>query len=87
MASGKILFFGKLADVAGAAEWPMPMFDEDIDDATLISMISIGRPELEAALLEPSNRICVNQILLPPAAEIRLTQADEVAFLPPMSGG
>jgi len=87
MARGKILFFGKLADLAGAAEWPMPSFDSSIDEASFVSMITRDRPELEVALLETSNRVCVNQTLLPPSVEVRITEQDEVAFLPPMSGG
>mgnify|MGYP003119435035 FL=1 len=87
MAKGKILFFGKLSDLAGANEWPMPEFDGDLPATRFIAHICQTRPNLAAVLSEQQNRICVNHEIHPAAATLRISSEDEVAFIPPMSGG
>lgn len=87
MAKGKILFFGKLADIAGASEWSMPDFDGVVPEAKFVEQICETRPDLATILAEPQNRICVNQELCPTGSEVWITSDSEVAFIPPMSGG
>ena len=87
MAKGKILFFGKLSDIAGASEWPMPKFEGCLDQAAFLELVCKGRPQLAEILAEPQNRICVNQDLHPDSAVPEISCDDEVAFIPPMSGG
>lgn len=87
MAAGKILFFGQIADRAGAQEWPMPDFDGSLDEASFIAMITAGRPDLTDALQDRSIRICINQELHPASARLAISKDNEVAFLSPMSGG
>ena len=87
MAGGRILFFGKLSDLSGDSEWPMPEFAGTMDEAGFIDLIAGTMPELARALREPSVRICVNQAIVPASEKIAVTSSDEVAFLPPMSGG
>jgi molybdopterin converting factor small subunit len=87
MAQGKILFFGKLSDISGAHEWPMPDFDGVLDELAFVEKICEAHPGLAAVLAEPQNRICINQELHPSAAGVRISSDDEVAFIPPMSGG
>ncbi|MCI4646388.1 MAG: hypothetical protein MRY64_16525 [Hyphomonadaceae bacterium] len=87
MTAGKILFFGRIADAAGAPEWPMPDFSGSVDEATFIALITTKRPDLAEALCDRSIRICVNQDLHPASSHLAITKEDEVAFLSPMSGG
>lgn len=85
--SGKILFFGKLADVAGYSEAPLPAFDGRLAAADLIALITAGNSDLAEALADPVNRLCLNQAMVPPGVDVEIASTDEVAFLPPMSGG
>jgi molybdopterin synthase sulfur carrier subunit len=73
----KILFFGRLRD--GAPAGPVP---PDIGDTgALRAWLGRGRPEL----LDASVRIAVNDEMI--LGNRMLDEGDEVAFLPPMSGG
>ncbi|MEZ5946713.1 MAG: MoaD/ThiS family protein [Hyphomonas sp.] len=85
--AGKLLFFGKLADLSGTAEWPMPAFDGTLDRAALIARIAGTAPDLAGALAAPTVRLCINQEILAPGDAVAISPGDEVAFLPPMSGG
>lgn len=73
----KILYFGRLRD--GAPAGPVPPGIRDTDG--LRAWLGRGRPEL----LHASIRIAVNDEIVP--GNRPLDQGDEVAFLPPMSGG
>ena len=73
----KLLFFGRLRD--GAPPGPVPSGVRDID--ALRAWLGRGRPEL----LDRSIRIAVNDEIVP--GNRPLDEGDEVAFLPPMSGG
>lgn len=80
----RLLFFGKLGDVAGGRSR-----DFAIGDATSVSdlkaAIAKADPELGRALAEPSVRCIVNEIVLQGDAPI--SDHDEIAFIPPVSGG
>jgi molybdopterin converting factor small subunit len=73
----KLLFFGRLRD--GAAPGPVPPGTKDVE--ALRAWLGRGRPEL----LDASIRIAVNDEMI--LGNRALDEADEVAFLPPMSGG
>jgi molybdopterin converting factor small subunit len=73
----KILFFGRLRD--GAPAGPVPRCVRDTDG--LRACLGGSRPEL----LDPSVRIAVNDEII--IGNRPLDEHDEVAFLPPMSGG
>jgi molybdopterin converting factor small subunit len=73
----KILFFGRLRD--GAPAGPVPASVRDVE--ALRSWLGRDRPEL----LDGSVRIVVNDSTV--VGNRPLTDDDEVAFLPPMSGG
>ena len=72
-----ILFFGRLRD--GPPAPPVPSGIRDTD--ALRAWLGRGRPEL----LDTSVRIAVNDEIVP--GNRPLDEGDEVAFLPPMSGG
>jgi len=73
----KILFFGRLRD--GAPAGAVPPGIRDID--ALRAWLGRARPEL----LDASVRIAVNDEMI--LGNRVLEEGDEVAFLPPMSGG
>lgn len=81
----KLVFLGRLEDIAGAPELslalPMP---------TALAVISGQLPaELAEALRNPRIRVAIDGKLVPATAawEAIVADADEVAFLPPVSGG
>ena len=81
----RILFFGRLADAAGGRErdWPLPPGTRTIDD--LVMALGAGEASLADALNEKSVRFIVNEMVAPRDASIG--DEDEIAFLPPVSGG
>lgn len=82
----RFVFLGRLEDIAGAAEIPMPM----ARTTSLAAVMDRLPPELVAALGSPKVRIAVNGAVLPaeqPLDETMIADADEIAFLPPVSGG
>jgi molybdopterin synthase sulfur carrier subunit len=82
----KFVFLGRLEDLAGAAEMPMPM-----DRPTALGVLLDSLPhDLAAALRSPKLRIALNGELVGADRaidEVMIAQADEIAFLPPVSGG
>jgi sulfur-carrier protein len=76
-----IVFLGKLADLAGtsAMELAGPLDWQGLVD---------GIPEaLGKAANDPRNRVAVNGELLADKASLAADAGDEVALLPPVSGG
>ena len=73
----RILFFGRLRD--GAPAGPVPPGVRDT--GALRAWLGRDRPEL----LDASIRIVVNDEMI--LGDRLLDEKDEVAFLPPMSGG
>ena len=77
-----LLFLGRLADVAGA-----PERECEVDAGeTLAALLAGLEPDLAAALTSPQVRVAVNGLILD-RFEIPLRDGDEIAFLPPVSGG
>lgn len=76
----KVLLFGRLADIAGWRE-------KTIAAASLAELRAAlaGDARLAEALAGPSVQVAVDKALV--RGETLLTEASEVAFLPPMSGG
>ena len=81
-----ILFFGRLADAAGRAQIDAPLPNGVTDLAALIAWVGADRPELAAALAGPGVQVAINQALVR-AIDAPLADGDEIAFMPPMSGG
>ena len=80
----KILFFGRLADRVGR-ELDHHIPAEGCSVAQLRRSLAAALPELADAFAERPTRVCVDQQLAGEAAWIRPGQ--EVAFVPPLSGG
>ncbi len=79
----RLVFLGRLEDAAGmgatALDLPAP--------ATLPEVLARLPAALAAALADPRLRLAVNGALLAADAKPLLADGDELAFLPPVSGG
>ncbi|MEO0449901.1 MAG: molybdopterin converting factor subunit 1 [Pseudomonadota bacterium] len=80
----KILYFGRLSDVTGTAEERLDLPDHVETAGALRSWLDL-RFEAKGALLEPSVRIAVDSEII--FDDEPLTQANEIAFMPPVGGG
>lgn len=82
----KLVFLGRLEDIAGAPEIALA----PLHGATLAQILTGFPAELAAALGSPKIRIAVNGALLrgdEPLDALAIADGDEIAFLPPVSGG
>jgi len=76
-----ILFFGRLRDAVGTNALAATLPDDVRDTDAVRSWLGSDHP----ALCDPSVRIAVNAEMT--AANRAVGDGDEIAFLPPMSGG
>jgi molybdopterin converting factor subunit 1 len=83
--SGTVLLFGKLKDAFGAASIPLPAGVATA--AALRDSLAEANPDLANMLRSKSVRIAVNQTMVADEAAARISAADEIALLPPLSGG
>lgn len=76
-----VVFLGKLADLAGASSLALAA---PLDWAGLKA--ALPGPLAEAAD-DPRNRVALNGALLADKGALRAGEGDEIALLPPVSGG
>ncbi len=83
--AGVVLLFGRLKDAFGVSSIALP---EGVGTAAeLRAMLASENPDLAETLRSKSVRIAVNQALVTDEAGTRISPADEIALLPPLSGG
>lgn len=76
---------GKLADLAGAPTLALPqLLSNELDWEGLKAVLP---PQLAEALDDPRVRVAVNGALLPNKTRLQANAGDEIALLPPVSGG
>ena len=80
----KILFFGRLADSSGR-EVELDLPAEGCTVAELRRRLAGALPQAAGELTRPSIRACIDLEVAPETA--RVMPGQEVAFLPPLSGG
>lgn len=80
----KLLYFGRLSDITGAVEESLTLPDSVSTAGELRRFLDL-RFDAQGALLEPTVRIAVNNELCFDATTI--SEADEIAFMPPVGGG
>jgi molybdopterin synthase sulfur carrier subunit len=85
MADARILFLGRLAQVAGGRERLLPMAGP-ARISEIIARLAEGDAELASALGAVSVRVVVNQEIQR-GRDGQAGPGDEIAFLPPVSGG
>ncbi len=76
----RLVFLGRLEDIAGGAEREVP-------GGALAEVLGGLDPDLAAALGADRIRLAVNGTLVKDRAAVVLGEGDELAFLPPVSGG
>ncbi|MEZ5922251.1 MAG: MoaD/ThiS family protein [Parvularculaceae bacterium] len=81
----RLLFFGKLADLAGGRSHEIELSEDVGSVADLIIALSAKDAALGEAVSHASVKFAVNEKIAPAATAINNT--DEIAFLPPVSGG
>lgn len=79
----RLVFLGRLEDVAGAGEIALPL----TGPLPLASVLTMLPDNLAKALGGAKIKLALNGALLPPGAAPVLKAGDELAFLPPVSGG
>jgi molybdopterin converting factor subunit 1 len=83
--SGTVLLFGRLKDAFGSASIPLPAAATTA--ATLRATLADQNPDLADMLRAKTVRIAVNQELVTDEAGTLISPSDEIALLPPLSGG
>ena len=79
----RLVFLGRLADIAGRAgeEWSVAA---PLDWAGVLARLP---QTLAEAVSQPKVRVALNGAVLADKAALVLRDGDELAFLPPVSGG
>jgi molybdopterin synthase sulfur carrier subunit len=77
----KLVFLGKLADLAGAPERDI---EAPLDWPALVAALE---GDLGEALTGEKVKVAVNGKVLPDKSALAANDGDEVALLPPVSGG
>lgn len=85
--AGRVLFFGKLRDIAGTAEIALPPAAAGHRLSGLPDLLTEDNPVLRQALTHASVRVAVNMEIVARGADPLLPPGSEVAYMPPMSGG
>lgn len=76
----RLVFLGRLEDIAGGAEREVP-------GGALADVLSALDRDLAAALGADRIRVALNGTLVADRSAVVLGDGDELAFLPPVSGG
>jgi len=79
-ATARLVFLGRLADRAGASE-------REVAPGPLEAVLATLDPSLAIDLLDERVRLALNGALLGERGGVILAAGDELAFLPPVSGG
>jgi sulfur-carrier protein len=82
----RLLYLGRFADLAGAREESAVLPPEASTIAGLKAWIGARDPALAEALSHARAQIAINQEIVR-GADHPVRNGDEIAFLPPMSGG
>jgi molybdopterin synthase sulfur carrier subunit len=81
----KVLLFGRLGDVAGDTELGIPWDESLATIETVREQLLTKIPELADALGEKRTLVAVNQQIC--GSDTELSDGDEIAFMPPVTGG
>ena len=81
----QILFFGRLGERAGGQTHTVSLPPDVMTTEDVRRFVAVQFPDLVEDLAAPSVRIAVNREIVLGKAPV--SDADEIAFLPPFSGG
>jgi molybdopterin converting factor subunit 1 len=85
MASVRVLYFAKSREVAGVPEEAVQLEQGSTSCANLVDELQRRHPGLSSVL--PSCVLAVNQEYVQLRDQLQLETGDEVAVIPPLSGG
>lgn len=83
-----VLYLGPLSDIAGRAQSAFSSSSGDLDWSDLLAVLEdhVNREIAEAAR-DPRNKVAVNGVVQADREGLVLRDGDEIALLPPVSGG
>jgi molybdopterin converting factor small subunit len=81
----QVSFYGKLTDRFGSAMRHVECPASGVTDTELCTLLAGDDADLIAELVNPRVRLVVNSQIL--ERHLRLHNDDEIAFIPPVSGG
>jgi molybdopterin synthase sulfur carrier subunit len=81
----RILLFGRLGDLRESAELEIEWDSALSSLSKLAEQVSADSRQLQRELADPQTLISVNQVLT--SWEHSIKDGDEIAFLPPVTGG
>ncbi len=82
-----ILLFGRLRDLVPEGALEGLALPQSFTYAQLVDMLEAVSPVLVEAICEPGVKLAVNQAFVDKTEALILKAEDEIAFLPPLSGG
>ena len=84
----RVVYLGKLSDVAGASQTELSSNRRELDWAALLDVL---REQVNAEISEAANGertlVAVNGKVLADKTALAVKDGDEIALLPPVSGG
>ncbi len=80
-----VRYFARMAETMGCLEESLDLPAGVTDGEGLIQWLATRNPRQADALLDPSNRVGVNNRL--GDRDVTISDGDEIAILPPFSGG
>lgn len=81
----RVLFFAKARELVGKTEASLVIPNEAQDETTLKEFMLKSFPEISS--LRKCSIIAINEHYLEPGTSIELKEGDEIAVIPPISGG
>lgn len=87
MTTARFVFLGRLHDLAGCAEASIDLPGETTWPGLQDILAARFGKDLAAAVAEPRTSVAVHGIVQPHRESIVMRPGDEIAFLPPVSGG
>jgi sulfur-carrier protein len=84
MIMARILLFGRLTELAGVSEIDHPA---GANLSQIVASLATEYPELVEALNDKTTRAALNLQLVPIGGDPVIGPNDELAFMPPVSGG
>lgn len=84
----RAVYLGRLADVAGSPESELPASSGDMDWAAVLALLDSHVADgLGDAVRDPRVKVALNGAVLADREALVARAGDEIAFLPPVSGG
>ena len=87
MSHAQVLFFGRLRELMGSQTMTVDQAFIGRPVSELRLALARLNDDSQGVLLHSTVRVAINKTLLPPGADPLVCAGDEIAFMPPRSGG